>query len=131
MNGPKFNAMKTLFVEAVNDLGDDPEGTEFSLELFNNTITANETAFAGQFFPETLIDPINALSTIPNADPNCEVNALRALAQAVDDKEKGDVWLFTDGDTDQNPSVENIRQLLNENRMRASMALMGLCPPKR
>jgi len=130
MNGPKFNAMQTLFVEAVNDLGDDPEGTEFSLELFNNTITSNETAFAGQFFPETLIDPINALSTIPDADPNCEVNALRALAQAVDDKEKGDVWLFTDGDTDQNPSVDSLRQLLNENKMRASMALMGLCPPK-
>ena len=130
MNGPKFNAMKTLFVEAVNDLGDDPEGTEFTLDLFNNTINTNDTTFAGQFFPEILIDPINALSTIPDADPNCKVYALRALAQAVDDKEKGDVWLFTDGDTVQNPSVENIRQLLNENRIRASTALMGLCPPK-
>ena len=127
MNGPRFDAMKTLFTEAVNDLGDDPEGTEFTLELFNNTSTTNETAFAGQFFPENLIDPINALSTINDYDPNCEVNALKALAQAVDDKEKGDAWLFTDGETVQSPSVESIRQLLNDNRIRASVALMWGC----
>jgi hypothetical protein len=111
MNGAKFNAMKTLFVEAVNDLGDDPEGTEFSLELFNNDTTTNDIEFAGQFFPENLIDPINALTTVPVSDPDCEVYDLDALAQAVDDKEKGDVWLFTDGDTVQNPSVDNMRQL--------------------
>src|SRR4030042_7128792 len=128
MVGSKFDAMKSLFVEAVNDLGNDPLGTEFTLDLFNNTNSTNDTEFAGQFFPENLIDPINALTTLPNADPNCDVYALRALSQAVDGKEKGDVWLFTDGDTVQNPSVENIRQLLNENRMRASVALMGVCP---
>ena len=127
MSGPKFEAMKTLFAEAVNDLGDDPEGTEFTLDLFNNTSSVNDTAFAGQFFPENLIDPINALTTIPDADPNCEVNALKALAQAVDDKEKGDAWLFTDGDTSQTPSVESVRQLLSDNRIRASIALMGIC----
>ncbi len=127
MNGPKFSAMQTLFKEAVNDLGGDPIGTEFTLELFNNTNIANQPAFAGQFYPESLIEPINALTTISDADPNCEVNALLALAQAVDDKEKGDVWLFTDGDTTQSPSVENLRQVLNENQLRASMALMGLC----
>jgi hypothetical protein len=127
MNGPKFEAMKTLFEEAVNDLGEDPEGTEFTLDLFNNTISTNDSAFVGQFFPGNLIGPIDSLTTIPDADPNCEVNALRALAQAVDDKEKGDVWLFTDGDTTQSPSVENIRQLLSDNRIRASIALMGIC----
>jgi hypothetical protein len=129
MNGPKFEAIKALFVEAVNDLGGDEageKGTEFSLELFNNTSPANDIEFAGQFFPERLIEPIDNLTTIPNADA-CQVNALLALAQAVDDKEKGDVWLFTDGDTTQMPSVENVRQLLNENQMRASMALMGVC----
>jgi len=127
MFGSQFNAMKALFIEAVNDLGNDPKGTEFTLELFNNTSSTNDIEFAGQFFPEILIDPINALTTLPDADPNCDVYALRALAQAVDNKEKSDVWLFTDGDTVQNPSVENIRQLLNENRMRASIALMGIC----
>ena len=130
MNGPKFGAMKTLFAEAVNDLGDDIEGTEFTLDLFNNSSSVNDTAFAGQFFPEDLIGPINALTTIPSPDPDCEVHALEALAQAVDDMERGDVWLFTDGDTAQSPSVDNIRQLLNENKLRASMALMGLCSPK-
>jgi hypothetical protein len=130
MAGPKFDAMKTLFTEAVNDLGNDPLGTEFTLDLFNNSSSTNTTEFAGQFFPSNLITPINGLSTIGDADPNCQVSALQALSQAVDDKEKGDVWLFTDGDTVQSPSVENTRQLLNENRMRASVALMGVCPPK-
>ncbi len=128
MVGSKFDAMKSLFVEAVNDLGNDPLGTEFTLDLFNNTSSTNDTEFAGQFFPDTLIGPINALETIPGPDNDCQVKALQALSQAVDGKEKGDVWLFTDGDTIQNPSVENIRQLLNENRMRASVALMGVCP---
>lgn len=127
MSGPKYDAIKTLFTEAVNDLGDDPEGTEFSLEQFNNTTSFNSIEFAGQFFPETLIDPINALNPIPNADPNCEVYALRALGQAIDNKEKGDVWLFTDGDTIQSPSVEAIRQSLNDKQLRASVALMGVC----
>jgi len=130
MNGPKFDAMKVLFEEAVNDLGNKPEGTEFTLELFNNTITNNDIAFAGQFYPEDLIDPINALTTIPDADPHCGVFALKALSQAVDDKEKGDVWLFTDGDTAQNPSIQTIQQLLTENKMRASVALMGVCSLK-
>ena len=128
MAGPKFDAMKTLFGEAVNDLGDDPEGTEFSLELFNNSSANNQIAFAGQFFPENLTGAINGLTPSAVADPTCSVNALRALSQAVDDKEKGDVWLFTDGDTVQSPSVELIRQVLNDRRLRASVALMGVCP---
>ncbi len=128
MAGPKYDAMKTLFAEAVNDLGNDPLGTEFSLEQFNNTSNYNNITFAGQFFPENLIDPINALTPNPNADPNCDVWALRALGQAIDNKEKGDVWLFTDGDTVQSPSVEAMRQTLNEKQLRASVALMGICP---
>lgn len=127
MTGPKYDAMKTLFAEAVNDLGANPLGTEFALEQFNNTSTTNQITFAGQFFPENLIDPINALSTNPAADAACEVYALRALAQAVDNKEKGDVWLFTDGDTYQTPSVEAMRQVLTDKQLRASIALMGLC----
>ena len=128
MAGPKFDAVKTLFGEAVNDLGNDPEGTEFSLELFNNTSSSNTPMFAGQFFPENLTGPINALVPSAAADSSCNVYALRALAQAIDDKEKGDVWLFTDGDTVQVPSVEAVRQQLNDRSLRASVALMGLCP---
>jgi hypothetical protein len=127
MSGDKYNAMKVLFAEAVNDLGNNPLGTEFTLEQFNNTSTTNQITFAGQFFPENLIDPINALSPIANPDAACEVYALRALAQAVDNKEKGDVWLFTDGDTYQTPSVEAMRQVLTDKQLRASIALMGLC----
>jgi hypothetical protein len=127
MTGAKFEGMTTIFQEVVNDLGEDPKGTEFTLDLFNNTSSTNDTAFAGQFFPEELVGPIDALTTIPNADPNCNVYALRALAQAVADKEKGDVWLFTDGNTIQNPSLPDVQQLLNDKRMRASIALMGGC----
>ena len=127
MTGPKFEAMKTVFVEAVNDLGDDPEGTEFTLDLFNNTTSANATAFEGQFFPDQLITPINNLETRGESDTNCNVFALRALSQAVNDKEKGDAWLFTDGDTVQNPSVQSVRQLLDDNEIRASVALMEGC----
>ncbi|HNB53520.1 MAG TPA: hypothetical protein PK530_16340, partial [Anaerolineales bacterium] len=128
MAGPKYDAMKTLFAEAVNDLGDDPEGTEFSLEQFNNTSSYNSITFAGQFFPANLIGPINALTPSGASDLNCNVSALSALAQAIDNKEKGDVWLFTDGDTIQSPSVEAMRQSLNDKQLRASVALMGLCP---
>ncbi len=127
MNGPEFEAIKTLFTKAVTDLGADPKGTEFTLDLFNNTSPANDTVFAGQFFPETLIDPITGLSTIPGPDPNCNVFALRALSQAINDKEKGDAWLFTDGDTIQNPSVQSVSQLLEDNEIRASVALMVGC----
>ncbi len=127
MHGPKFDAMKTLFIEAVNDLGEDPQGTEFTLDLFNNTSTSNETKFAGQFYPQDLIGPINSLTTIAGPDNTCTVNALNALAQASANREDGDIWLFTDGDTTQNPSIQSIRQLLNENQLRSSTALMGIC----
>jgi hypothetical protein len=128
MTGPKFDAVKALLIEAVNDLGDDPEGTEFTLETFNNTSSANQVQFTGQFFPETLVGPINALAPIGAADPNCDVYALRALSQAIADREQGDAWLLADGDTWQSPSVDNMRQMLNDRQVRASVALMGICP---
>jgi hypothetical protein len=128
MAGPKYDAMKTLFAEAVNDLGNDPKGTEFTLEQFNNTSPTNQVAFAGQFFPANLVGPINSLTPSGAADPDCPVYALSALSQAADNKTNGDVWMFTDGDTVQSPSVDNIRQLLNERQLRTSVALMGICP---
>ena len=128
MAGPKYEAMKTLFAESINDLGSDPLGVEFSLEQFNNTSSLNQITFAGQFFPANLVDPINSLTPSAAADADCNVYALQALSQAIDDKEKGDVWLFTDGDTVQSPSVEAMRQALNEKQLRASVALMGICP---
>ncbi len=128
MAGPKYDALKTLFAEAVNDLGNDPKGTEFTLEQFNNTSLTNQVAFAGQFFPANLIDPINSLTPSGAADPDCPVYALNALSQAADNKTNGDMWLFTDGDTYQYPSVESIRQVLNDRQLRTSVALMGICP---
>jgi hypothetical protein len=127
MTGPKFDAVKALLTEAVNDLGDDPEGTEFTLQTFNNTSATNQVQFTGQFFPDDLLGPISSLAPIADADADCNVYALSALAQAVQDRQSGDVWLLTDGDTYQSPSVDNLRQMLNDQQLRASVALMGLC----
>ncbi len=128
MNGDKFDGAKVVVEETINDLGVLPEGTEFNLVTFNNTSFENQTAFAGQFFPENLTAAVNGLSTSGAADGDCDVFALHALAQAIEGQVNGDVWLFTDGDTWQIPSVESLTHLLNEHEMRASIALMGLCP---
>ncbi|MCJ7662348.1 MAG: VWA domain-containing protein [Anaerolineales bacterium] len=129
MAGTKINAVKTVLDESINDLGSLPEGTEFSLYTFNNSNTINQTVFAGQFFPENLKSAVSGLTTSSSTDGSCQVQALRALAQAVDEQSGGDVWLFTDGDTYQNyPSVETMKQILNDRQIRASVALLGLCP---
>ena len=127
MTGAKFSAAKTVLLEAINDLGQLPEGTEFRLETFNHSSTTNNPVFAGQFFPERLTSTVNNLSPETATDSNCQVSALRALAQAIEGQEQGHVWLFTDGDTYQTPSVGNVTHMLNERGIQASMALMGDC----
>ncbi|MFW6070097.1 MAG: choice-of-anchor X domain-containing protein [bacterium] len=127
MAGAKFDAAKTVLLEAINDLGQQPEGTELRLETFNHDSTSNDPVFAGQFFPERLTSTVEGLSPSSATDGNCQVSALRALAQAIEGQERGHVWLFTDGDTYQTPSVGNVTHMLNERGIRASMALMGDC----
>jgi len=129
MAGPKFDAVKTALEEGVNDLATEPEGTEFTLETFNNTSSINQQVFAGQFFPADLTPAINDLSTSTGGDGTCQVDAFNALVQAADDQFGGDTWLFTDGDTNAFLSVENMKQILNTRNVRASIALLGLCPP--
>ena len=127
--GSKFGAVKTGLTEAINDLGALPEGTEFSLFTFNNTSALPQAYFAGQFFPARLTPTVNNLSTSGAADAVCKVQALSALSQAVDKQSNGDAWLFTDGDTYTTaPTVETMVQRLNERQIRASIALMGICP---
>lgn len=129
MAGPKLDAAKTALNELVNDLGAEPEGSEFSLSTFNNSSNTNDILFAGQFFPDRINGVINSLAGSGLADPECQVNALDALAQGVAGQSGVDAWLFTDGDTyPYDPSVENIRQMLNDQNVRASIVLLGLCP---
>lgn len=128
MAGAKFDAVKTVIGEAILDLEAEPEGTEFTLTTFNNTSLTNQDVFAGQFFPERLEAAVSGMTTSNTADPNCNVGALNALNQAITNQYGGYAWLFTDGDTIQFPSVENMKKALTDRHIRASVALMGVCP---
>ena len=128
MAGLKFDAVKTILIEIVNDLGNQPKGTEFSLYSFHNQTYANIDNYQGFFFPDLIIPEINKLTTVGFSDPDCQVDAFRALSQAIENQYGGDVWLFTDGETKQNdPSVETLKQRLNSHAVRASIALLGIC----
>jgi hypothetical protein len=131
MAGVKFNAVKTVMTEQVNDLANEPKGVEFSLYTFDNTSTINQTMLRGKFFANLVTPEISALTTNAAADPNCQVQALSAMTQSLADKKRGHAWLFTDGDTVQNPSVENTVEALNEHQVKGSFALLGGCssPP--
>jgi hypothetical protein len=128
MAGVKFDAVKTILAEIVNDLGSQPRGTEFSLDSFHNQTDVNINNYQGFFFPELILPEINKLTTVGFSDPDCQVEAFRALSQAVEDQYGGDVWLFTDGEPNpNNPSVETLKQQLNSHAVRASIALLGMC----
>ena len=129
MAGPKFAGVKTVLDETVNDLSQLPEGTEFELQTFNNTASRNQTLLEGRFYPEDISPVVAGLSTVGGPDTVCRVDAFKALAQAVEGKYLGDAWLLTDGDTNTGaPSVEGMKRILQDHQMRASFALMGVCP---
>jgi uncharacterized protein YegL len=128
MAGAKFDAVKTILAEIVNDLGNQPKGTEFSLYSFHNQTNTNIDNYQGFFFPDLILPEINKMSTVGFSDPDCQVEAFRALSQAVENQYGGDVWLFTDGEPNpNNPTVETLKQLLNTHAVRASIALLGVC----
>lgn len=128
MAGARINAVKTVLVEAINDLGDAPEGTEFSLVTFDNTSFLQTPVFAGQFFPERLTPVIAGLGTSETADNTCLSLSLYQLEQAIQDQQGGHAWLFTDSNTINYPPVENLKLTLNEREIRASVALLAGCP---
>lgn len=127
MEGTKLTAVKTVLNEQVTDLATTPKGVEFSLYSFDNTKTTNNTLLNGKFYPEFVTPAINAMTTNAAADPNCPVESLRALAQAVGPKTRGDAWLFTDGDAVAGTGVETLVQSLNSRRIKGSIALLGGC----
>ncbi len=129
MAGPKFAGVKTVLDETVNDLSQLPEGTEFKLQTFNNTATTNQTRLEGRFYPEDISPVVAGLTTVGGPDTVCRVDAFKALAQAVEGEYQGDAWLLTDGDTNTAaPSVEGMKRILQDRQIRASFALMGICP---
>ena len=128
MAGAKFDAVKTVLAEAINDLAAAPQGTEFTLLSYDNNSLTQTPRFAGQFFPDRLAPAVAGLTTSNAADSNCLTLSLHQLNQAVQGQQGGHVWLFTDGDTLEVPSVENMKLTLNERDIRASIALLGGCP---
>ncbi len=128
MAGTKLNAVKTVLNEQVSDIAQtSTKGTEFSLYTFDNTKTTNTEVLAGKFYPDLVTPGINSLTANAALDPNCQVESLRAMSQAIGPKMKGDVWLFTDGDALQSVSVESLVKSLNNRQMRGSFAVMGGC----
>ncbi len=128
MAGARINAVKTVLVEAINDLGAAPEGTEFSLVTYDNTSFLQTPVFAGQFFPNRLTPAVAGLSTSDAADNNCQTLSLLQLDQAIQAQQGGHAWLFTDGNTLEYPSVESLKLSLNEREIKASVALLAGCP---
>lgn len=127
MTGAKLNAVKTVLNEQVGDIAASPQRVEFSLYSFDNTKTTNSTLLSGKFYPEFVTPAINAMTTSAAVDPNCPVEALRALGQAIGPKVRGDAWLFTDGDALPGTGVESLVQSLNSRRIKGSIALLGGC----
>lgn len=127
MGGTKLNAVKSVLNEQVGDIAATPKGVEFSLYSFDNTKTTNNTLLTGKFYPEFVTPAINAMTVNAAADPNCPVESLRALSQAVGPKTRGDAWLFTDGDALQSVTVETLVQSLNSHKIKGSIALLGGC----
>jgi len=125
-NSGKFNAVKSVMTEQVNDLTNDPKGVEFALNTFNNSSNAVQTPLNGRFYADQITPAISALTTSGATDPNCEVNSLNAMLQTLPGKKSGDAWLFTDGDSAQT-DVTAIRQALINHQVRASFALLGGC----
>lgn len=127
MGGTKLNAVKSVLNEQVGDIAATPKGVEFSLYSFDNTKSTNNTLLTNKFYPEFVTPAINAMTVNATADPNCPVESLRAMAQAVGPKVRGDAWLFTDGDALQSVTVETLVQSLNSHKMKGSIALLGGC----
>jgi hypothetical protein len=128
MEGAKFNAVKTVMNETVGDMAGDPKGVEFSLYTFDNgTVVNNNPVVESKFYADLITPSINALTTNSTADPNCQVNSLKALSNAIGPKMKGNAWLFTDGDPTTGISVETLVSQLNNHHIKGSIALLGGC----
>lgn len=131
MAGTKFNAVKTVMEEQVNDLQELSQGVEFGLYNFNNLQPGSQEVVRGRFFPEFILPSIAGMATTTGGAEPCAVNAFSALAAAIADKSKGQAWVYTDGDTTLGPGVEAMQQMLTTRGIQGSFVLLGGCssPP--
>ncbi|MCB0074848.1 MAG: hypothetical protein KDE20_25490, partial [Caldilineaceae bacterium] len=124
--GPiKLDAVKSLIHEQVNDLAPAPHGTEFNLYAFNANAPSIPLV-AGRFFADGILPTVDGLAAT-GADGGCPVHALTAMLQSISDKAKGDVWLYTDGDTADANLGDLLRQRLNQQQLHGSFVDLGGC----
>ncbi|MCZ2115618.1 MAG: hypothetical protein LC131_17575 [Anaerolineae bacterium] len=123
---PKINTVKTIIGEQVSDLAPAPQGTEFNIYTFNAGDTAVKPLVQGRFFANAIMPAVNGL-VANGPDAGCLVSGLGALSQAVAGKFDGEAWLYTDGDSLDSIRPETLRQTLNDQRLRASIVLLGGC----
>lgn len=123
---PKINTVKTIIGEQVSDLAPNPEGTDFNIYTFDAASPAIHTLLEGKFFAPQIMPAVNGL-TANGPDAGCPVPGLGALAQAIQTKFDGEAWLYTDGDSADSISPEQMRLMLNERRVRGSIVLLGGC----
>lgn len=127
MAGTKFNAVKTVMEEQVNDLQVLPQGVEFGLYNFNNLQGGSQEVIRGRFYPQFILPSIAGMSTTTGGVEPCVVNAFNALAASIGDKSNGQAWLYTDGDTTLGPGVEAMQQMLTTRGLQGSFVLLGGC----
>lgn len=123
---PKINTVKTIIGEQVSDLAPKPNGTEFNIYTFDAGNWAIKRLLEGQFFQNTIMPAVNGMAA-NGPDAGCPVPGLGALSQAIQTKFDGDAWLYTDGDSGDTLTPEQLRQSLSDRRLRASIVLLGGC----
>ncbi len=126
VGGSKLNAVQQLIREQVTDYAAALHGTDMNLSTFNASSPVDNVVFEGRFFAQQILLLVDAL--IANgADTGCYVDGLGALAFAVDDKRDGDAWLYTDGETVEGYDPNLVHSVLQRQRIRSSIVLLGGC----
>ncbi len=123
---PKINSVKTILGDQVTEMAANPNGTDFNIYTFDAGSPAVKTLLEGKFFAPQVLPVVNGL-VANGPDAGCPVPGLGALSQAIQTKFDGEAWLYTDGDSADSLTPEQLRLMLNERRLRGSIVLLGGC----
>ncbi len=124
---PKINTVKTIIGEQVSDLAPNPAGTEFNIYTFNAGSPAISPLVEGKFFANQVMPAVNGLAATGAGRGLSRSRLWAPCRRPRQNKFDGDVWLYTDGDSGDSLRPEQLRQHLNEQRVRASIVLLGGC----
>ena len=123
MGAGQLDGVKGVINKQIDDLAQKPAGVEFNLHTLTGPV------FTGEFYPDRVKPKVDALSADTTYDWGCliPVSGLQGLSNAAYNKQKGDIWLFTDGYDSQSPTVNATAQKLTQQRLKGSVALFGGC----